>query len=157
VEYARISAKITLLGGSFKGKRSSKGKEDADMPVTNGTGEQVQDVVEDVSEDLHELGRELRHRADEVRKETVKTLNSAAATIRKEAREATEDSNAHRTADELAKSLERTAHYLHTHSIDQMGNEATRVVRQNPMRVALIAFAIGLLLGVVMRGNGDHK
>lgn len=127
------------------------------MPVTNGTGEQVQEVVQDVTKDLREIGRELHERAEDVRKETVKTLHNAAETIRKEAREATEDSGAHKTADEVAKGLDKAAHYLQSHSVDQMGAQATRVVRQNAMRIAIVAFVIGVLLGIVLRGNGEKK
>lgn len=127
------------------------------MPVINGTGEHLEDVVQNANKDMRELGRELHTRAEDIRKETVKTLHNAAETIRKEAREATQDNGAHKTADEVAKGLDKAAHYLQSHSVDQMGAQATRVVRQNAMQIAIVALVIGLLLGIVLRGNADKK
>jgi ElaB/YqjD/DUF883 family membrane-anchored ribosome-binding protein len=122
------------------------------MTGTNGTGDRVQEVSKEISE----LGRELRQKADDIRKETVKQLHSAAESIRKEAREASDSSEAHKAADEIAKGLERAAHFLNNRSVEQMGVEATRVVRRNPMRVMFVTFVVGLMLGMMMRG-GDRK
>jgi len=126
------------------------------MTGTNGTGDKVHDTVEDAAQDLGELGRELRHKANDIRKETVKQLNTAAETIRKEAREASDSPEAHKAADEVAKGLEKAAHYLNNRSVEQMGMEATRVVKRNPMRTLFITFVVGLLLGMMMRG-GDKN
>jgi ElaB/YqjD/DUF883 family membrane-anchored ribosome-binding protein len=122
------------------------------MTETNGTGEKVQDV----SKELGELGREVRQKANDIRKETVKQLNSAAESIRKEARESSDSPEAHKAADEVAKGLEKAAHYLNNRSVEQMGAEATRVVKRNPMRMLFITFVVGFLLGMSMRG-GDNK
>lgn len=125
------------------------------MNGTNGHGssEEFQSTVKEVSDDLQEMGRELTKRANDVRKEVVKQLNNAAETIRKEAHDATDDTGARKTADEVAKGLEKAAHYLNNRSVEQMGTEASRVVRSNPLRTLFIAFAVGLLLGIVMRGD----
>ncbi len=125
------------------------------MSKTNGAGEAVQDVVQDVAEELGELGRDLRKKGNEVRKQAVKQLHTAAETIRREAREATKDREAHKAADEVARGLEKAATYLNTHSLEDMGVEAQRVVKRNPLRTVFIAFAIGLLLGMFLRGDRD--
>ena len=52
------------------------------MNAHNGTGEKVQDTARDVAKELGEFGRELRQRANSVRKEAVKQLNHAAESIR---------------------------------------------------------------------------
>ncbi|MBI1277675.1 MAG: hypothetical protein GC179_06070 [Anaerolineaceae bacterium] len=128
------------------------------MNGQNGTGEKVQDaaqdIANDVSKELGELGRELRQRANSVRKEAVKQLNHAAESIRKESREATDDKDAHKTADEVAKGLEKAAHYLNTNSVEQMGQEATKVVRQNPFSALLVALGIGMVIGLLLNSGG---
>jgi ElaB/YqjD/DUF883 family membrane-anchored ribosome-binding protein len=126
------------------------------MNGQNGTGEKVQDSARDVSEELGELGRELHQRANSVRKEAVKQLNHAAESIRKEAHEATDDAMARQTADEVAKGLEKAAHYLNTNSVEQMGSEASKVVRQNPMSALLVALGIGMVLGLLLN-SGNKK
>jgi ElaB/YqjD/DUF883 family membrane-anchored ribosome-binding protein len=130
------------------------------MNGQNGTGEKLQDsaqdVANDVSKELGELGRELRQRANSVRKEAVKQLNHAAESIRKEARETTDDQPSHQTADEGAKGLEKPAHYLNTNSVEQMGTEATKAVRQNPISALLIALGIGMVIGLLLN-SGNKK
>lgn len=126
------------------------------MNGQNGTGEKVQDAAQDVAKELGELGRELRQRANSVRKEAVKQLNHAAESIRREARETTENKDAHNTADEVAKGLEKAAHYLNTNSVEQMGTEATKVVRANPISALLIALGIGMVIGLLLN-SGSKK
>ncbi len=122
------------------------------MSPLNGN-EKVEQVAEELKKEANELGREIRQRAEDVKKETVKQLNNAAHTIRKEVRDAKVDKEAVEKADILAKNLEKTAHYLNTHSVDQMGDQATRVVTKNPMRAVAIALIIGFLLGLMLRGD----
>ncbi len=122
----------------------------------NGTGEKVQDAAQDVAKELSELGRELRQRANSVRKEAVKQLNHAAESIRREVRESTEDKEAQDRADEVAKGLEKAAHYLNTNSVEQMGSEATKVVRSNPISALLIALGIGMVIGLLLN-SGNKK
>ncbi len=126
------------------------------MTDHNGTSEKINEVAQDVTKELRELGRELRGRAEDVRKEVVKQLNSAATNIRKEVRDRGADTETQKRIDDVAKGLEKAAHYLNNHSVEHMGEQATKVVRRNPMRTMLIAFAVGFLLGIVLRG-GDKK
>jgi ElaB/YqjD/DUF883 family membrane-anchored ribosome-binding protein len=126
------------------------------MNGQNGTGEKVQDTAQDVAKEMGELGRELRQRANSVRKEAVKQLNHAAESIRREARETTDNADAHKTADEVAKGLEKAAHYLNTNSVEQMGTEASKVVRQNPLSALLVALGIGMIVGLLLN-SGNKK
>jgi ElaB/YqjD/DUF883 family membrane-anchored ribosome-binding protein len=123
------------------------------MAPHNGTEEKIQDAAQDVSQELRELGREFRHRADGVRKEAAKQLNTAAETIRKEVRSAGVGNEAVGSADELAKGLEKAATYLNSKSVEQMGTDATRVVQSYPLRAVFITFIVGLLLGLMLRGD----
>ena len=126
------------------------------MNGQNGAGEKVQDAARDVAQELSEFAREFRQRANSVRKEAVKQLNHAAESIRREARDNTDDKKAHETADEVAKGLEKAAHYLNTNSVEQMGNEATKVVRQNPIPALLVALGIGMVIGLILN-SGNKK
>jgi vacuolar-type H+-ATPase subunit I/STV1 len=124
------------------------------MGTNNGTGESLQTNVQDVAQELGDLGRELRQKANDIRGEVVNQLNAAADSIRSQARETSDNREAHQAADEIAKGLEKAAHYLNNHSVEQMGVQATRVVRQNSVRILFVVFVVGLLLGLIMRNNG---
>lgn len=123
------------------------------MAPHNGTDEKVQEAAQDVSKELRELGRELRGRANDVRKEAAKSLNSVASTIRKEVRDVGAGTEAMQNADELAKNLEKAASYLNSKSVEDMGGDATRVVQRYPLRAVFITFIVGLLIGIMMRGD----
>ncbi len=118
--------------------------------------QEVKNRAEDASQEMNEMGRELRQRANDIRKEAVKQMNAAADSIRKEAHDSTDNPDAHKAADEVAKGLEKTAHYLNDHSVEDMGAEATKVVRSNPLRVVFVTFVVGLIIGIMMRGNDKH-
>jgi len=124
------------------------------MSDTNGTSEKLneaQELAQRTADELKELRRELRKRADQVRVEVVKQLHNAAATIRKEARERQADQAMRENADKLAKGLEKTANYLSSRDIEQMGGDATETIRRNPWRTLSIIFVIGLLVGLFLR------
>lgn len=123
------------------------------MAPHNGTDEKVQEAAQDVSKELRELGRELRGRANDVRKEAAKSLNNVASTIRKEVREAGAGDEAKQSADELAKGLEKAASFLNNKSVEDMGGDATKVVQRYPLRAVFVTFIVGLLIGIVMRGD----
>jgi hypothetical protein len=57
------------------------------------------------------------------------------------------------SADELAKGLEKAASYLNSKSVEDMGGDATRVVARYPLRAVFITFIVGLLIGIMMRGD----
>jgi len=125
------------------------------MADTNGAKEQVRAQAEEAARraesELKELRRELRKRAEGVRIEVVKQLHKAAETLRREVRDRKADEEAIANADKLAKGLEKAANYLNTHNIDQMGEEATRAVRNNPWRSVAMVFIVGLLVGLFLR------
>jgi hypothetical protein len=123
------------------------------MAPHNGTDEKVQEAAQDVSKELRELGRELRGRANDVRKEAAKSLNTVASTIRKEVRDVGAGNEAMQNADELAKNLEKAAAFLNSKSVEDMGGDATRVVQRYPLRAVFVTFIVGLLIGIVMRGD----
>ena len=126
------------------------------MAGNNGTGAKVEDAARDVAKDLGEVARELRQKANDVRKEAVKQLNHAAETIRREAHENTEDATTRKSADEVAKGLEKAAHYLNHNSVEDMEKQAKKVVRKNPVPSVLIALGIGMVIGLLLN-SGNKK
>ena len=118
------------------------------MATTNGK-EKVEAKVAEF--DINELRREALSAADEIRKEAAKKLNVAAETIRKEVRDKEVDAEAVEKADEVAAHLEKTAHYLDDHTVEQMTEDATTVVVENPWRAVLVALVIGIVLGLILR------
>jgi ElaB/YqjD/DUF883 family membrane-anchored ribosome-binding protein len=126
------------------------------MAETNGSTEKrTEEIAQQAAQELRELRRELRNRAEDVRKETVKQLNKAAETIRKEAHESTAGGELKQSADDLAKGLEKAANFLNSRTVDKMGEDATRVVQKNPIRAVVIALIVGLLVGIMMKGDKD--
>ena len=124
------------------------------MADSNGA-DNAEELAKQAAKELQELRRELKKRAEDVRKETAKQLNKAAETIRKEAREATIQDEFKTGADDIAKGLEKAATFLNSRSVDQMGEDATRVVQKNPIRAVVVALIVGLLMGMMMRGDRD--
>ena len=117
------------------------------MATTNGNDTLTEKVAEF---DVNELRREAMATADEVRKEAAKKLNVAAETIRKEARDKQVDAEAVEKADEIARHLENTAHYLNDHTVEQMTEDATTVVVENPWRAVLVSLVVGIFLGLIL-------
>lgn len=122
------------------------------MATANGNGaDRAEQVVDEVLADVSEIKREVYQRAEDVRKEAAKQMNNAAESIRREVRDSKADNEAIKRADEIAARLEKTAHYLNSHSVDQMGEEATRIVTRNPWQAVVISLVVGMILGWILR------
>lgn len=73
-------------------------------------------------------------------------LISAAERIRAEAFRSGDDFTI-RQAQQLSRSLERAAVYLHGHTIDQITGDATQAVQSKPWQAVAIAFLVGVIFG----------
>ncbi len=73
-------------------------------------------------------------------------LITAAERIRAEGYRAN-DEVALRQAQQLSRSLERAAVYLHSHTFDQMTDDATSMVQTKPWQAVVIAFLVGAIFG----------
>lgn len=114
----------------------------------------VDEVRENVEKKVAELRREAQARAEDVKREAAKQLNSAAETIRREARESAQvDADALKRIDDIAARLEKTASYLNSRSVQDIGSDATKVVVRNPWRAVIVSFVVGFLLGLMLRGD----
>jgi len=87
----------------------------------------------------------------------VKTLHTAAHTIRKEARDADASREVRNQADSVAKGFERAAHYLNKHSYDDITEDVAEGVKANPWRTLAIIFFIGLVIGLILRGDDSPR
>lgn len=123
------------------------------MSETNGSAQRAGELADEAAKEMRELRRELRKQADDARKEAAHQMHTAAENIRKELRKAKAEGEVRDGIDNLANGLEKAAHYLDKNSLDDMGKEVTRIVRKNPVRTAVVALIIGLLLGLMMRNN----
>jgi ElaB/YqjD/DUF883 family membrane-anchored ribosome-binding protein len=111
----------------------------------------TQNGTEKIEVDVNEIRREALEKADEIRKEAAKKLNQAAEAIRKEVRENEVDKDGIEKADEIATHLEKTATYLASNTLEEMGEDATEVVTRNPWQAVLIALVIGFFIGMMLR------
>lgn len=55
------------------------------------------------------------------------------------------DEVAIRQAQQLSRSLDRAAVYLHSHTLDQMTGDATLLVQSKPWQAVIIAFLVGVI------------
>ncbi len=120
--------------------------------------ENVQQTVAQVSTDavrnVSEASRNMREAAYTVKEGASTSLLNAAESIRREAvRGGNED--VIRQAHKLARSMEKAAVYLDSHTFDQIGSDAAETVRENPWQSLGIAFIIGLIIGLLAGGNRD--
>lgn len=123
------------------------------MMGRHNNGEHGEELAQETVKAMNELGRSARKRADDAKKEAVKGLNSAAESLRREARELGANPEIRGSVDEVARGLERTAIYLRKHSYEQMGQDVSRAVKGTSFRTFLIVFVVGVVVGLMMRGD----
>jgi ElaB/YqjD/DUF883 family membrane-anchored ribosome-binding protein len=116
----------------------------------------IDKIKDDVAKELREFGREARRKADEAKKDVVGKLYEAAEGIRREVREAKAAKETTESADKIAHGLEKAAHYLNRNSFDDMGEDVERVVKRNPLPTVGIVLLVGIILGLLLRGDGKR-
>jgi ElaB/YqjD/DUF883 family membrane-anchored ribosome-binding protein len=125
----------------------------------NGKNHDVQDRAEQIrseaEDSLHDLSRNARQSAEDVKKEAVRLLNNAADTIRRESRERGASHDVRDSADEVAHGLERAAHYLKRNSYEDIGQDVSKTVQRNPWRTVGIIFVVGVIIGLMLRGGDE--
>jgi F0F1-type ATP synthase membrane subunit b/b' len=127
------------------------------MKDHNGSvNEQADAVKQAAQQSLNEIGREARKHADDAKKEAVKGLNTAAEALRREAHEAGANREVLESVNQVARGLEQAAAYLRKHSYEDMGADVSRAVKGSPLRTLSIVFIIGLVVGLLLRGDSHH-
>ncbi|RPJ01853.1 MAG: hypothetical protein EHM39_02715 [Chloroflexi bacterium] len=61
------------------------------------------------------------------------------------------DETAIQQAQQVSRSLERAAVYLHGHTLDQITDDATLMVQSKPWQAVVIAFLVGAIFGRRLR------
>jgi ElaB/YqjD/DUF883 family membrane-anchored ribosome-binding protein len=142
----------------------NKAKENVQQAVSQ-VGAEAQKAAENVQHGVSQAGteawrgvsdasRNMREAAYGVKESASNSLLNAAEGIRREAVKGGND-EVIRQAHKLARSMEKAAVYLDSHTFDQIGTDAAETVRENPWQALSLAFIIGLLLGMLAGNNRD--
>src|SRR5688500_15138830 len=126
----------------------------------NGKGSDLEHRAEQIRSEaesgLRELSRNARSTGEDVKKEAIKLLNNAADLIRREARQTNASKEVRGGADDVARGLEKAAHYLKKNSFEDMGEDMTKSVQRNPWRTIGIIFVVGIIIGMMLRGDDER-
>jgi ElaB/YqjD/DUF883 family membrane-anchored ribosome-binding protein len=117
------------------------------------TSEEVERLADDASKTISELGREINHHAESAKTDMVKALYDAAKMLRKESRAAGAANDVQHRVDDVATSFEKAAGYLKRNSYREIGDDAVKTARRNPMQTMAIIFIIGVVIGLLLRGD----
>jgi len=115
-----------------------------------GAEAKVQETVASAAE----TRRAMRESAYTVKETASDSLLTAAEGIRREALKSGSD-DVVRQAHQLARSMEKAALYLDSHTFEQISTDATDVVKANPWESLGLVFILGLVLGMMFGGNRD--
>lgn len=99
---------------------------------------------------LRDFRRAILQSAYTTKETAADQLIAAAERIRAEAFR-TEDAYTIGQAQQLSRSMERAAIYLHGHTFDQMTGDARQMVQAKPWQAVMIAFLVGTLFGRTFR------
>ncbi|MEP7290078.1 MAG: DUF883 C-terminal domain-containing protein, partial [Chloroflexota bacterium] len=111
-------------------------------------------VSTDAAASANEARRAMRETAYTVKESASDSLLSAAEGIRREALKGGNE-EAIRQAQMLSRGMEKAALYLDSHTFDQISQDATEVVKENPWQSVGVVFIVGLLLGMIFGGGRD--
>lgn len=95
---------------------------------------------------LREARRTLMQGAYTTKESAADQLIAAAERIRSEGYRSG-DEYVIQQAQQLSRSLDRAAVYLHSHTFDQMTGDATVLVQSKPWQAVMIAFVLGIIFG----------
>ena len=104
---------------------------------------------------LAETRRAMVENASIAKDKASDALLNAAQVLRDEAMK-TNNEDLVRQAQHLAGGIEKTALYLDSRTLDQMGEDAAAVVRSNPLQAMGVVLIFGLVLGLIVGGSGRH-
>ncbi len=105
---------------------------------------------------LREARRSVMQRAYTTKESAADQLIGTAERIRSDAFHSG-DPEAIRQAQQLARTLERAAVYLHSHTFDQMTGDATLLVQSKPWQAVVIAFVVGIIFGRNLRRGHEER
>ena len=142
---------------SHVGSEVQKAAENIQQELGKGR-ETIQHTVSQVGTDATrtaaEAQRAMRESAYTVKEAASDSLLTAAESIRREALKGGNEEII-RQAHTLARSMEKAALYLDSRTFEQIGQDATEVVKDNPWQSIGIVFIIGLVLGLLLNSGRD--
>ena len=139
---------------------ASKAKEAVQQTVSQvgSEAQKVQQTVAHISTDawrsVSEASRSMRESAYTVKETASNSLLGAAESIRREAVKGGNEETI-RYAHQLARSMEKAAVYLDSHTFDQISDAAAAPIKENPWQSLGIAFIVGLILGLLLNVGRD--
>lgn len=115
--------------------------------------------VEQIEKQAKKSAKEARERGAEIetgaRQEVAASLRRAADFISKESRGRRVSGKARNRMQDLVNGLDDAAIYLEEHSLGDLSEEATEVVRQTPWLSLMVAFVAGIVIGVLLSNAAD--
>lgn len=124
--------------------------------VASQAKETANQVSSDASHAAADARRSMRDTAYTTKEKASDALLNAAEAMRQEALKGGSDEMI-RQSQQLARGMEKAALYLDSHTLDQMGVDASETVRQNVWQTIGIVFVVGLLLGLLFGGSGRER
>ncbi len=120
----------------------------------NHVDDRIEDAASAVIKAASEWSREARKRAEDIKSEAAKQILHAAEALRREIREAKVDGDALKGVDEVAGHLEKAAVFLKNNAFEgAAAKEVKQSTEDNPWRNLLIALVIGIIIGLLLRGD----
>jgi ElaB/YqjD/DUF883 family membrane-anchored ribosome-binding protein len=110
-------------------------------------------AAQEAQEKLEKFGKTLNKQANIAREKLAEQLHEAEQRIRQEIEKNTLDDDARAQVDNALSRLNEVSSYLQKHTVEQIEEQATQVVRENVWRNLIIAFIFGLVLGLLLRGR----
>lgn len=119
------------------------------MATENGTN-RVDEFTREAQDTLERLGDQLSRGADAARTGLARQLREAATRIREEMAKEEVNDEAREQATRVLERLDGAAEFLETHTIQTMEAEAREAVQERPWQALLIAFIVGLVIGILV-------
>jgi ElaB/YqjD/DUF883 family membrane-anchored ribosome-binding protein len=113
----------------------------------------LDDITREAQDTLDKAGKVLTKQANQFRKGIAHQLREAAAKIREQVAGQKMDAEAQEQVNRVLSRLDEMGDYLEKHTLEQIEAQAKAAVKENVWRNLLIAFIIGLVVGIFIARN----
>jgi ElaB/YqjD/DUF883 family membrane-anchored ribosome-binding protein len=149
VEKARDSVQQTASQLGSEVQKAAERLQSSANQLPDNVEQTVTQVSTDAARSAAEARRAMRESAYTVKETAADSLLMAAQNIRREALKGGSDEVV-KQAHQLARSMEKAALYLDSRTFEQIGTDATEVVKSNPWESIGLAALVGLFLGMLL-------
>jgi ElaB/YqjD/DUF883 family membrane-anchored ribosome-binding protein len=115
----------------------------------------LQEVTKEAQEVLDKASVFITSRANQLRTSIVRQLRDAQVRIRQQTSGIELDAEAQTQVEKVLHRLEEMSDYLENHTVEQLEEQAKAAVQQNVWRNLLIAFIVGLVIGIFLTRRDD--